>query len=173
MRYLIALILLSLKLSSTETLLDRFQKFTSVISVSSNNVELSSGSLSYDSDDFLYSITSPYSQIIAKIDNKVYVQDDDFKQVFIYQGDYDFLIQQILDNEVGLQPYECATSCLRASILDENIQELVLEMSENKISQILYLDAKNDAYVIKFLNFELGAKNISYNLPMDYEVIEE
>ena len=173
MRFLIALILLSFKLSSTETLLDRFQKFTSVISVSSNNVELSSGSLSYDSDDFLYNITSPYSQIIAKTDNKVYVQDDDFKQVFIYQGDYDFLIQQILDNEVGLQPYECATSCLRASILDENIQELVLEMSENKISQILYLDAKNDAYVIKFLNFELGAKNISYNLPMDYEIIEQ
>jgi len=173
MRFLIALILLSFKLSSTETLLDRFQKFTSVISVSSNNVELSSGSLSYDSDDFLYNITSPYSQIIAKTDNKVYVQDDDFKQVFIYQGDYDFLIQQILDNEVGLQPYECATSCLRASILDENIQELVLEMSENKISQILYLDAKNDAYVIKFLNFQLGAKNISYNLPMDYEIIEQ
>ena len=74
---------------------------------------------------------------------------------------------------MGLQPYECATSCLRASILDENIQELVLEMSENKISQILYLDAKNDAYVIKFLNFELGAKNISYNLPMDYEIIEQ
>ena len=46
-------------------------------------------------------------------------------------------------------------------------------MSENKISQILYLDAKNDAYVIKFLNFELGAKNISYNLPMDYEIIEQ
>ena len=173
MRFLIALILLSFKLSSTETLLDRFQKFTSVISVSSNNIELSSGSLSYDSDDFLYNITSPYSQIIAKIDNKVYVQDDDFKQVFIYQGDYDFLIQQILDNKVGLQPSECATTCLRATILDENIQELVLEMSENKISQILYLDAKNDAYVIKFLNFELGAKNISYNLPMDYEVIEQ
>ena len=173
MRYLIALILLSLKLSSTETLLDRFQKFTSVISVSSNNVELSSGDISYDSDNFLYSITSPYSQIIAKIDNKVYVQDDDFKQVFIYQGDYDFLIQQILDNEVGLQPYECETTCLRASILDENIQELVLEMSENKISQILYLDTKSDEYEIKFLNFELGAKNISYNLPMDYEIIEQ
>ena len=173
MRFLIALIMLSLKLSSTETLLDRFQKFTSVISVSSNNVELSSGSISYDSGNFLYSITSPYSQIIGKIDNKVYVQDDDFKQVFIYQGDYDFLIQQILDNEVGLQPYECATTCLRALVLDENIQELVVEMSENEISQISYLDTKNDAYVIKFLNFELGAKNISYNLPMDYEVIEQ
>ena len=173
MRFLVALILLSFKLSATETLLDRFQKFTSVISVSSNNYELSSGSISYDSDNFLYNITSPYSQMIAKIDNTVYVQDNDFKQVFIYQGDYDFLIQQILDNEVGLQSYECATTCLRASILDENIQELVVEMSENEISQILYLDAKKDAYVIKFLNFELGAKNISYNLPMDYEIIEQ
>ena len=152
---------------------DRFQEFTSLISISSNNDELSSGNISYDSDNFLYSITSPYSQIIAKIDNKVYVQDDDFKQVFIYQGNYDFLIQQILDNEVGLQPYDCATTCLRATILDENIQELVVEISEYEISQISYLDAKNDAYVIKFLNFQLGAKNISYNLPMDYEVIEQ
>ena len=173
MRFLIALILLSLKLSATETLLDRFQKFTSAITVSSNNVELSSGNISYDSDNFLYSITFPYSQMIAKIDNKVYVQDDDFKQVFIYQGDYDFLIQQILDNELGLQPYECATTCLRALVLDENIQELVVEISEYEISKISYLDAKNDAYVIKFLNFELGAKNISYNLPMDYEIIEQ
>lgn len=173
MRFLIALILISLNLSSTEILFDRFQEFTSLISISSNNDELSSGNISYDSDNFLYSITSPYSQIIAKIDNKVYVQDDDFKQVFIYQGNYDFLIQQILDNEVGLQPYDCATTCLRASILDENIQELVVEISEYEISQISYLDAKNDAYVIKFLNFQLGAKNISYNLPMDYEVIEQ
>ncbi|RCL37418.1 MAG: hypothetical protein DBW97_04945 [SAR86 cluster bacterium] len=173
MRFLIALILISLNLSSTEILFDRFQEFTSLISISSNNDELSSGNISYDSDNFLYSITSPYSQIIAKIDNKVYVQDDDFKQVFIYQGNYDFLIQQILDNEVGLQPYDCATTCLRATILDENIQELVVEISEYEISQISYLDAKNDAYVIKFLNFQLGAKNISYNLPMDYEVIEQ
>lgn len=173
MRFLIALILISLNLSSTEILFDRFQEFTSLISISSNNDELSSGNISYDSDNFLYSITSPYSQIIAKIDNKVYVQDDDFKQVFIYQGNYDFLIQQILDNEVGLQPYDCATTCLRATILDENIQELVVEISEYEISQIAYLDAKNDAYVIKFLNFQLGAKNISYNLPMDYEVIEQ
>jgi len=173
MRFLIALILISLNLSSTEILFDRFQEFTSLISISSNNDELSSGNISYDSDNFLYSITSPYSQIIAKIDDKVYVQDDDFKQVFIYQGNYDFLIQQILDNEVGLQPYDCATTCLRATILDENIQELVVEISEYEISQISYLDAKNDAYVIKFLNFQLGAKNISYNLPMDYEVIEQ
>ena len=173
MRFLIPLILISLNLSSTEILFDRFQEFTSLISISSNNDELSSGNISYDSDNFLYSITSPYSQIIAKIDNKVYVQDDDFKQVFIYQGNYDFLIQQILDNEVGLQPYDCATTCLRATILDENIQELVVEISEYEISQISYLDAKNDAYVIKFLNFQLGAKNISYNLPMDYEVIEQ
>jgi len=173
MRLLIAFIVLSLKLSSIEPELDRFQKFTSVISVSLNNVELSSGYITYDSDNFIYSITSPYSQMIAKIDNKVYVQDDDFKQVFIYQGDYDFLIQQILDNELGLQPYECATTCLRALVLDKNIQELVVEMSEYEISQISYLDAKNDAYVIKFLNFQLGAKNISYNLPMDYEVIEQ
>ena len=173
MRFLIALLLISLNLSSTEILFDRFQEFTSLISISSNNDELSSGNISYDSDNFLYSITSPYSQIIAKIDNKVYVQDDDFKQVFIYQGNYDFLIQQILDNEVGLQPYDCATTCLRATILDENIQELVVEISEYEISQISYLDAKNDAYVIKFLNFQLGAKNISYNLPMDYEVIEQ
>lgn len=173
MRFLIALLLISLNLSSTEILFDRFQEFTSLISISSNNDELSSGNISYDSDNFLYSITSPYSQIIAKIDNKVYVQDDDFKQVFIYQGNYDFLIQQILDNEVGLQPYDCATTCLRATILDENIQELVVEISEYEISQIAYLDAKNDAYVIKFLNFQLGAKNISYNLPMDYEVIEQ
>lgn len=173
MRFLIALLLISLNLSSTEILFDRFQEFTSLISISSNNDELSSGNISYDSDNFLYSITSPYSQIIAKIDDKVYVQDDDFKQVFIYQGNYDFLIQQILDNEVGLQPYDCATTCLRATILDENIQELVVEISEYEISQIAYLDAKNDAYVIKFLNFQLGAKNISYNLPMDYEVIEQ
>ena len=173
MRFLIALLLISFNLSSTEILFDRFQEFTSLISISSNNDELSSGNISYDSDNFLYSITSPYSQIIAKIDNKVYVQDDDFKQVFIYQGNYDFLIQQILDNEVGLQPYDCATTCLRATILDENIQELVVEISEYEISQIAYLDAKNDAYVIKFLNFQLGAKNISYNLPMDYEVIEQ
>ena len=173
MRLLIAFMVLSLKLSSIGPQLDRFQKFTSVISVSLNHVELSSGNISYDSDDFIYSITSPYSQMIAKIDNKVYVQDDDFKQVFIYQGDYDFLIQQILDNELGLQPYECATTCLRALVLDENIQELVVEMSEYEISQISYLDAKNDSYVIKFLNFQLGAKNISYNLPMDYEVIEQ
>ncbi len=173
MRFLIALLLISFNLSSTEILFDRFQEFTSLISISSNNDELSSGNISYDSDNFLYSITSPYSQIIAKIDNKVYVQDDDFKQVFIYQGNYDFLIQQILDNEVGLQPYDCATTCLRATILDENIQELVVEISEYEISQISYLDAKNDAYVIKFLNFQLGAKNISYNLPMDYEVIEQ
>lgn len=173
MRFLIPLILISLNLSSTEILFDRFQEFTSLISISSNNDELSSGNISYDSDNFLYSITSPYSQIIAKIDDKVYVQDDDFKQVFIYQGNYDFLIQQILDNEVGLQPYDCATTCLRATILDENIQELVVEISEYEISQISYLDAKNDAYVIKFLNFQLGAKNISYNLPMDYEVIEQ
>ena len=173
MRFLIALLLISLNLSSTEILFDRFQEFTSLISISSNNDELSSGNISYDSDNFLYSITSPYSQIIAKIDDKVYVQDDDFKQVFIYQGNYDFLIQQILDNEVGLQPYDCATTCLRATILDENIQELVVEISEYEISQISYLDAKNDAYVIKFLNFQLGAKNISYNLPMDYEVIEQ
>lgn len=173
MRFLIALLLIILNLSSTEILFDRFQEFTSLISISSNNDELSSGNISYDSDNFLYSITSPYSQIIAKIDNKVYVQDDDFKQVFIYQGNYDFLIQQILDNEVGLQPYDCATTCLRATILDENIQELVVEISEYEISQIAYLDAKNDAYVIKFLNFQLGAKNISYNLPMDYEVIEQ
>jgi len=173
MRFLIALLLIILNLSSTEILFDRFQEFTSLISISSNNDELSSGNISYDSDNFLYSITSPYSQIIAKIDNKVYVQDDDFKQVFIYQGNYDFLIQQILDNEVGLQPYDCATTCLRATILDENIQELVVEISEYEISQISYLDAKNDAYVIKFLNFQLGAKNISYNLPMDYEVIEQ
>tara|TARA_E500000178_G_scaffold189210_1_gene187311 strand:- start:722 stop:1243 length:522 start_codon:yes stop_codon:yes gene_type:complete len=173
MRFLIALLLIILNLSSTEILFDRFQEFTSLISISSNNDELSSGNISYDSDNFLYSITSPYSQIIAKIDDKVYVQDDDFKQVFIYQGNYDFLIQQILDNEVGLQPYDCATTCLRATILDENIQELVVEISEYEISQIAYLDAKNDAYVIKFLNFQLGAKNISYNLPMDYEVIEQ
>lgn len=173
MRFLIASILLCLKLSSTEILLDRFQKFTSVINVSSNNVELSSGILSYDSGNFLYNITSPYSQMIAKIDNEVSVQDDDFKQIFIYQGDYDFLIQQILDNEVGLQPYACANSCLRASVLNENIQELVVEMSQNEMLRISYLDAKNDAYVVEFFNFQLGVKNISYNLPKDYEVIKQ
>ena len=54
---------------------------------------------------------------------------------------------------MGLQPYECATTCLRALVLDENIQELVVEMSENEISQISYLDAKNDGIRYQILIF--------------------
>lgn len=173
MRQLIVFILLGLSLNATEKIIDRFQQFSSSVSVSSNNVELSSGIINYDSGNFLYSITSPYSQIISKIGNVVSVQDDDFKQVLIYEGNYDFLIQQILDNEVELQPYECTKTCLRASALDENIQELVVEMSENEMLQISYLDANNEAYVVKFNNFQIGETNISYNLPKDYEVIKQ
>lgn len=171
MRYYFLLFLMLLEPLAAESLVKANQDFTAQISIEHNQSSTSSGSIQYKFGDFKYVVEEPYSQTIYKADNKIFIQDDDFQQVFVYAQNFSFLLDDVLSGDIEFQSIECSNQCYIAYDLNNNVKELTVELIDNQLFQIKYLDYKDDIYVINFLNYQKGSKNISYNLPEGYEVI--
>ena len=48
-------------------------------------------------------LINPYNQTIFNNNGKLYVQDDDFKQVIIYKNNHSFFLQDLFNNEYRIK----------------------------------------------------------------------
>ena len=87
--------------------------FNADININSEGNSISNGAMSFRNGTFIYHLTSPYNQTIAVANGKLYVQDDDFQQVIIYNNDQSFFLQDLLNNEFESEDFPCPNTCFK------------------------------------------------------------
>ena len=98
MRVILLFISSFISSSDLSELLIKNQEFSSDIIIFDSDSIVSKGSMSYIKGDFVYSINHPSKQILAGLEGKLFIQDDDFKQVIIYENNHSFFLQDLLNN---------------------------------------------------------------------------
>ena len=147
--------------------------FDSSISITNENGVISSGDISYRNGDFLYVLSYPLNQIIASKKSELFVQDNDFNQVIVYNNDKSFFLQELLNGGYELESITCPTECLRIKPNNNSgFKDAMLSMTDETIEWIRLLDIKDEIIFIKFENFKIESTNITYVIPENYEVIK-
>tara|TARA_B100000287_G_C20437162_1_gene704061 strand:- start:231 stop:764 length:534 start_codon:yes stop_codon:yes gene_type:complete len=155
-------------------LLVKNQKFSSNITISDSESIISEGYITYQNDDFIYTIYQPDNQILAGINGQLFIQDNDFRQVMIYQDDDSFFVKRLLVNSYLYEQLVCADtskSCYRLDVNDERIDDAILIFKDDMLHEIHIWDFQNTRFLVKFDNYVLESTNISYEPPDEYELI--
>ena len=92
--YSAIILILSLEIFSDVN--ELFEPFTAEINIEKNdfysNELISVGSISFQNNNFIYHINNPINQTIYGFEDRLIVQDNDFKQIMIYDNNYNFLL---------------------------------------------------------------------------------
>ena len=128
--------------------------------------------MSFREEAFIYNLVSPYNQTIASKNGKLYVQDDDFQQVIIYNDTKSFFLQDLFNNKYETESFPCPNSCFKLNPQDgSTFQEALVSMNGSVIDWIRLIDIKDQRIFIKFENFKFESSNITYVVPQNYEII--
>ena len=152
-------------------LLLKNQKFTTDIIIIDADSIVSKGSMSYVDGDFVYLTKHPSKQVLAGLKDKLFVQDDDFKQVMIYDDDDSFLIKKLLLNKYDYVELSCKSKCYKLDINDERISEAIIIFKNDLLYEMHIMDFQNNKFLINFENFLHESSNITYVPPDGYEII--
>ena len=146
--------------------------FDSQITINGEDNLISSGEISFRNGNFVYLLTHPFNQLVAGKNGKIYVQDDDFKQVMIYQNDNSFFLQELFNNKYDSEDFPCPDTCLKLKP-DQNstFKQALVSIKGESLDWIRLLDLKDERIFIKFENFKIESSNISYVVPQNYEII--
>ena len=140
-----------------------------------NNEEnfVSQGKILFRNGSFIYNLDKPYKQTIASNNDKLYVQDDDFQQVIIYDNGNTFFLQDLFNNEYQAEDFPCPNTCFKL-LLKENssYKEALVSLDGEVVEWIRLLDIKDQRIFVKFENFKFESSNITYVAPENYEIIE-
>tara|TARA_Y100000746_G_scaffold11360_1_gene9507 strand:- start:7697 stop:8224 length:528 start_codon:yes stop_codon:yes gene_type:complete len=146
--------------------------FNSTIIITNERTVISSGDISYRNGDIVYHIDLPSNQIIASNKENIYVQDNDFNQVMIYENDKSFFLQDLLANAYETENFPCPDSCFKIKPdLNSSFKEALISFKDQSIDWIRVLDIKDERILIKFENFKVESSNITYVIPENYEII--
>ncbi|GIS47193.1 MAG: hypothetical protein Ct9H90mP19_4300 [Gammaproteobacteria bacterium] len=107
MRVILLFISSFISSSDLSELLIKNQEFSSDIIIFDSESIVSKGSMSYIKGDFVYSFDHPSKQILAGLEGKLFIQDDDFKQVMVYDDDDSFLIRKLLFDSYEHEELSC------------------------------------------------------------------
>ena len=76
-----------------------FEPFTAEINIEKkeyySNQTISQGLISFQDNKFVYQLNDPMNQTIYGLKDQLIVQDNDFKQVMIYNNNYNFLLSNM------------------------------------------------------------------------------
>tara|TARA_X000000950_G_scaffold43144_1_gene48282 strand:+ start:7377 stop:7904 length:528 start_codon:yes stop_codon:yes gene_type:complete len=146
--------------------------FNAEIIISKEEGFISKGKILFRDDSFIYNLTSPYNQTIASKNGKLFIQDDDFQQVIIYENDNSFFLQDLLNNEYKSESIACPNTCFKLNIEQESAYDEALVSLEGKgIKWIRLKDMKDQRIFVKFENFKFESSNINYVVPDNYEIV--
>ena len=140
-----------------------------------NNEEnfISQGKILFRNGSFIYNLDKPYKQTIASNKGKLYVQDDDFQQVIIYDNGNTFFLQDLFNNEYQAEDFPCPNTCFKLLSEDNSsFKEALVSLDDEVVEWIRLLDIKDQRIFVKFENFEFESSNITYVAPENYEIIE-
>ena len=147
--------------------------FDAEININNDGNLVSRGKILFRDDSFIYNLVSPYRQIIASDNGKLYIQDDDFQQVIIYDNKNTFFLQDLLNNEYKSEDFSCPNTCFKL-LLNENssFQEALVVLDGDIIDLIRLIDLKGQRIFIEFENFKFESSKITYVIPENYEIIK-
>ena len=146
--------------------------FNADININSEGNSISSGEIFFRNGTFIYHLTSPYNQTIAVVNEKLYVQDDDFQQVIIYNNDQSFFLQDLLNNEFESEDFPCPNTCFKLNPnQDSTFEEALVSLNGEALDWIRLVDIKDQRIFVKFENFKFESSNITYVVPQNYEII--
>ena len=157
--------------SDLSELLIKNQEFSSDIIISDSNSIVSRGSMSYAKGDFVYLIDHPSRQVLAGLEDKLFIQDDDFKQVMVYKDDGSFLIKKLLFDSYEHEELSCISKCYKLNINDERISAAIIIFKDDLLHEMHILNFQNNKFLVKFENFVHESTNIIYMPPDGYEII--
>ena len=134
---------------------------------------VSQGNILFRNGTFIYNLDEPYKQTIASDKDKLYIQDDDFQQVIIYDNKNTFFLQDLLNNEYKSEDFSCPNTCFKL-LLNENssFQEALVVLDGDIIDWIRLIDIKGQRIFIEFENFKFESSKITYVIPENYEIIK-
>ena len=91
-----SLLILVFSLEMVSDINELFQPFTAEIDIEKkeyySNQSISQGLISFQNNKFIYHLNAPMNQTIYGLKDQLIVQDNDFKQVMIYNNNYNFLL---------------------------------------------------------------------------------
>ena len=146
--------------------------FDAEIHINSEGNSISKGIMSFREEAFIYNLVSPYNQTIARKNGKLYVQDDDFQQVIIYDDTKSFFLQDLFNNKYETESFPCPNNCFKLNPEDgSTFQEALVSMNGGIIDWIRLIDIKDQRIFIKFEKFKFESSNITYVVPQNYEII--
>ena len=170
-----SLLILALSLEMVSDINELFEPFTAEINIEKktyySNQSISQGLISFQDNKFVYQLNDPVNQIIYGLKDRLIVQDNDFKQVMIYNNNYNFLLTKVFDKELTYEPISCPEICFKAIINDESLKTSTITSIKNKLASMQIVDNQNQVFLIKFSNLVYESTNISYVVPNDYQVI--
>ena len=170
-----SLLILFLSLEMVSDINELFEPFTAEINIEKkeyySNQTISQGLISFQDNKFVYQLNEPMNQTIYGLKDQLIVQDNDFKQVMIYNNNYNFLLSKVFDKELTYTPISCPEMCFKAIINDESIKTSTVTAVNNKLASMQIVDNQNQVFLIKFSNLVYESTNISYVVPNDYQVI--
>ena len=170
-----SLLILVFSLEMVSDINELFQPFTAEIDIEKkeyySNQSISQGLISFQDSKFIYHLNAPINQTIYGLKDQLIVQDNDFKQVMIYNNNYNFLFSKVFDSELTYAPISCPEICFQAIINDESIKTSTVSAVNNKLASMQIVDNQNQVFLIKFSNLVYESTNINYVAPNGYKVI--
>ncbi len=158
--------------ASTTTYFAQPVNFDADISIKNEEKLISQGFISFRQESFVYKTSQPYNQTIFSNNGKLLVQDDDFKQVMIYENDNSFFLQELLYNKYPSEEIACPNTCFKLNpSQNSTFKEALISLNEEIIDWIRLEDIKGERIFIKFENFKFESSNITYVVPQNYEII--
>ena len=146
--------------------------FDAQISIKNDENAISEGFISFREGSFIYTTNKPYNQKIFSKNGRFLVQDDDFKQVIIYENNHSFFLQDLLNNKYPTKEVSCPNTCFKLNPeQDSTFKEALISLNEEIIDWIRLIDMKGERIFIKFENFKFESSNITYVVPQNYEII--
>tara|TARA_B100000941_G_C28462480_1_gene531546 strand:- start:769 stop:1287 length:519 start_codon:yes stop_codon:yes gene_type:complete len=171
MRYLLIFFISLINAQSLEKLLEDNYSFQADITIEQNNLIQSSAKITFTRGNYIISEIMPINQTIAIINESIFIQDDDFKQV-ISRKNHRKLIFNVLSDYSKFTLARCDELCYCSNQYDD-YANLCIKFSDSRISKISFTDVNQIENLISFNNFIKGDFNISYNPPKTYNFIAD
>ena len=98
MRYLLIFFISLINAQSLEKLLEDNYSFQADIKIEQNNLVQSSAKITFTKGNYIISEIKPINQTIAIINDSIFIQDDDFKQVILRKNDRKLIFDVYMDH---------------------------------------------------------------------------
>tara|TARA_B100000963_G_C22603137_1_gene661230 strand:- start:911 stop:1429 length:519 start_codon:yes stop_codon:yes gene_type:complete len=169
-KHIIWIIFLTFSINSQNIIPDVFATNVSVF----RGAELVSESLiKRRSGNMVFTLVKPYSQSIFLVDEQIYIQDDDFKQISLLKDQNSLPMLELFQNTHEFEPIECEeANCFINTSKIPGISTMVVVKNGDILEEISYYSLDYKHYKLKFSNFVNETENISYTPPDGYEFIE-